>query len=702
MGLTNASVGKSCIPRELSIRLTGREKIIALGGNPNVGKSTLFNNLTGMRQHTGNWPGKTVATAFGSHHFNGKDYIFVDLPGSYSLIPASPEEEAAADFICFGNADATVMVCDATSLERSLNPAIQAAEITGNVIICINLTDEAAKKGIEINYTKLEYILGIKVIPVCARTGKGIDELMKAIEEMTESERVYPPLKLKYPHDLEKEIDRCSALIKNTKLSPHWLSLKLIENSSAGEKIKEQILTEKDALLIEETEKSSSALLEKGFDSERICEINAEASIRFSEKAANNCIKYKNEQYDKFDRRADKILTGKLTGIPVMVLLLLFVFWLTIYAANYPSSLLSDFLFSIGEKLTKAMTIAGAPQWLTGIICDGAYRVLAWVVSVMLPPMAIFFPLFTLLEDSGYLPRIAFNLDKPFKKAGTCGKQALTMCMGFGCNAAGVTGCRIISSPRERIIATVTNAFVPCNGRFPALIAIITMFFAGASAFCGAAMLTGVILFGVFMTFLVSYILSKTLLKGVPSFFSLEMPPYRKPQIGKVIVRSIFDRTLFVLARAAAVAAPAGVIIWLAANIQIDGISLLNHCAAFLDPFAALFGLDGVILIAFILGFPANEIVVPIILMAYTCSGTITEMGDLTSLYSLLTANGWTEITAISFLLFSLMHWPCSTTLLTVKKETGSLKWTLLSALIPTAAGFIICFIFANIVRIFI
>lgn len=702
MGLTNASVGKNCVPRELSIRLTGREKVIALGGNPNVGKSTLFNNLTGMRQHTGNWPGKTVATAFGTHHFNGKDYVFVDLPGSYSLIPASPEEEAAADFICFGSADATVMVCDATSLERSLNPAIQAAEIMGNVIVCVNLTDEADKKGIEINYTKLQYILGLKIIPVCARTGKGIDELMKAIEEMTERENAKPPLKLKYPQELEKEIENCSHFVKGKELSSRWISLKLIENTATGEKIRKNILTEDDELLIEQAEKSSASLLKKGFDGDRICEINAEASIRLSERAAKGCVKYKNKQYDKFDRRADKILTGKLTGIPVMVLLLLFVFWLTISAANYPSSLLSDLLFSLGEKLTGIMVSAGAPGWLTGILCDGAYRVLAWVVSVMLPPMAIFFPLFTLLEDSGYLPRIAFNLDKPFKKAGTCGKQALTMCMGFGCNAAGVTGCRIISSPRERIIATVTNGFVPCNGRFPSLIAVITMFFAGASAFCGAAMLTCVILLGVFMTFAVSYILSKTLLKGVPSFFSLEMPPYRKPQIGKVIVRSVFDRTLFVLARAAAVAAPAGIIIWLTANIQIDGISLLNHCAAFLDPFASLFGLDGVILIAFILGFPANEIVVPIILMAYTYSGTITEMRDLTSLHALLTANGWTGITAVSFLLFSLMHWPCSTTLLTVKKETGSLKWTLLSALIPTAAGFIICFIFSNIAKLFI
>jgi ferrous iron transport protein B len=323
----------------------------------------------------------------------------------------------------------------------------------------------------------------------------------------------------------------------------------------------------------------------------------------------------------------------------------------------------------------------------------------------MLPPMAIFFPLFTLLEDLGYLPRVAFNLDNFFKKSCACGKQALTMCMGFGCNAAGIIGCRIIDSPRERLIAIITNNFVPCNGRFPTLIAIITMFFAGMfigpfQSVISTIILTGVILLGVFMTLMISRLLSMTILKGIPSSFTLELPPYRKPQIGKIIIRSIFDRTLFVLWRAILVAAPAGIVIWLMANITLGDISLLTHLAIFLNPFAHIIGLDGYILLAFILGFPANEIVIPIIIMSYLSTGSILELDSLVELRNLLIANGWTWATAVCVMLFSLMHWPCSTTCLTIKKETQSLKWTLVSVLIPTITGFTICFLFTAIVRL--
>lgn len=325
----------------------------------------------------------------------------------------------------------------------------------------------------------------------------------------------------------------------------------------------------------------------------------------------------------------------------------------------------------------------------------------------MLPPMAIFFPLFTLLEDLGYLPRIAFNLDKYFKKCRACGKQALTMCMGFGCNAAGIVGCRIIDSPRERMIAMLTNNFVPCNGRFPTLIAVLAMFFVGTGggllrSLWSALLLTGLIVLGILMTFFVSAALSRTVLKGTPSSFTLELPPYRKPQIGKVIIRSIFDRTLFVLGRAAAVAAPAGIVIWLLANISIGNITLLSRCAGFLDPFARLFGLDGVILLAFILGLPANEIVVPIIIMTYLSAGSLIEMNDLSALRMLLVENGWTWATAISVMLFSLMHWPCSTTCLTIRKETKSWKWTIAAFLIPTGFGLLACFLFTRIAQIFI
>ncbi|MEG1846671.1 MAG: nucleoside recognition domain-containing protein, partial [Oscillospiraceae bacterium] len=346
----------------------------------------------------------------------------------------------------------------------------------------------------------------------------------------------------------------------------------------------------------------------------------------------------------------------------------------------------------------------GVSPWLRDMLILGVFRVLAWVVSVMLPPMAIFFPMFTLLEDFGYLPRVAFNLDHHFRKAGTCGKQALTMCMGIGCNAVGITGARIIDSPRERLIAIITNNFMPCNGRFPTIISIITMFFIGGNiSFFGSlystAILTFAIIFSVFITFQISKLLSKTLLKGVNSSFTLELPPYRKPQMGKVIVRSMLDRTIFVLGRAVVVAAPAGLIIWLLANISIGDASLLTHICEFLNPFAKLLGMDGVILTAFILGFPANEIVFPIIIMAYMATGNIMEFETLSELKMLLLSNGWTLATAISVILFSLMHWPCSTSLLTIKKETGSIKWTAVSFLVPTITGMAICFLFNLIVK---
>lgn len=388
-----------------------------------------------------------------------------------------------------------------------------------------------------------------------------------------------------------------------------------------------------------------------------------------------------------------------------MILLLALVFWITITGANYPSQLISAGLFRVQDWLTSLFHAWNAPEWLHGALVLGVYRVLAWVVSVMLPPMAIFFPLFTLLEDAGYLPRVAYNLDKPFKCCHACGKQALTMCMGFGCNAAGIIGCRIIDSPRERLLAILTNNFVPCNGRFPTLIAILTMFFVGVSGAPGtsilsALLLTLVIVIGVAMTFGVTKLLSKTLLKGYPSSYTLELPPYRKPQFGKVIVRSILDRTIFVLGRAVAIAIPAGLVIWIMANIMIGDQSLLNHCADFLDPFARFIGLDGTILIAFILGLPANEIVVPIIIMAYMAQGSIIELDSLAQMKALFQANGWTWVTAICTMLFSLIHWPCSTTLLTIKKETGSWKWTFYALAIPTVLGIFICALFANITRI--
>ena len=429
--------------------------------------------------------------------------------------------------------------------------------------------------------------------------------------------------------------------------------------------------------------------------------------VSTSEEIAKKCVTFKKKDYNKRDRKIDKILTNKLTGIPIMMLLSIIILWITIVGANYPSGLLFDFLFKVESYFIDFLNFINLPSWISEPLIYGVYRVLAWVVAVMLPPMAIFFPLFTLLEDVGYLPRIAFNLDKCFKKCSACGKQALTMCMGFGCNAVGVTGCRIIDSSRERMIAILTNVFVPCNGRFPTLISIITMFFVGFGSDFGSSLLstlilTSAILLAIFMTFVISKILSKTVLKGLPSSFTLELPPYRRPQIGKVIIRSIFDRTLFVLSRAVSVAAPAGLVIWIMANVDINGLSLLSHCSNFLNPFGKLIGLDGVILMAFILGFPANEIVVPIMIMGYMATNNLTDFNNLVELKELLVNNGWTWITALSFIVFSLFHFPCSTTCLTIKSETRSLKWTIFSFLLPTGIGIVICFLVNNILKLFL
>lgn len=682
--------------------------IIALAGNPNVGKSTVFNNLTGLRQHTGNWPGKTVSNASGNYIFDNENYLIYDLPGTYSLNAHSTEEEVARDFICFGNYDVAVIVCDAVCLERNLNLVLQVLEITNKSIICVNLLDEAKKKKIKIDLVKLSDYLGVPVVGSSASKGKGMKELVKKISLMAKV-KTNSYLKIDYNETIEKAIKTVESNINNVNLNKRWLALKLLDDdyeliNSLNHTLGYNII---DNELEEVINKAKQILLENDITSNNLKEYVISAINKKAEFIYHQTVTLDSINYNQKDLKIDKWLTSKWTGIPFMLALLATIFWITIVGANYPSSWLFDFLFSIDKYLKQFLEFINSPTWLIGMLVDGVYRVLAWVISVMLPPMLIFFPLFTLLEDAGILPRIAFNLDKYFKKCYTCGKQALTMAMGFGCNAVGVTGCRIIDSPRERLIAMITNAFVPCNGRYPTLISIITMFLIGGSlggftSVISTLLLVGVILIGIFMTFLISKILSKTILKGYPSSFTLELPPYRKPQFGKVIIRSILDRSLFVLGRAVIVAAPAGLVIWLLANIDINNISLLNHCANALEPFANLFGLDGVILMAFILGFPANEIVFPIIIMTYMATGQIIELDNLEALKTLLIDNGWTITTAICVMLFSLMHWPCSTTCLTIKKESKSWKWTLISILIPTITGLIVCFIVSHILNIFL
>lgn len=688
------------------------QRHIALAGNPNVGKSTVFNTLTGLNQHTGNWPGKTVENAQGHHMRHGDDYVIVDLPGTYSLMPHSAEEEVARDYICFGGADAVIVVCDAVCLERNMNLVLQTLEITPNIVVCVNLMDEAAKKNIYVDIDKLSKLLGVPVVGMCARAGQGFDELMDAVDHVLS----FPPspCAFSYTAPIENAVSRLAKMIERQagkNVSPRWAAIQLLTNEkSAFPKLNQcfgmDLLNDPNIRLAMEYAHNELDELQGDGNYVRLKDNIISNLIMTAEDICNECVHSENSAVIQRERRIDRFLTGRITGIPIMLLLLCLIFWLTIVGANYPSQWLSALFFYIQDKLTELFTLLQAPEWLHGILVLGVYRVLAWVVSVMLPPMAIFFPLFTLLEDLGYLPRIAFNLDYYFKKCCACGKQCLTMCLGFGCNAVGVTGARIIDSPRERLIAIITNSFVPCNGRFPTLISIITMFLIGSasgmfSSICATLILACLIVFAALVTFLVSRWLSATLLKGEPSSFTLELPPYRRPQIGRVIIRSIFDRTLFVLKRAVIVAAPAGMVIWLLANIQVGDASLLIMISRFLDPFARIFGLDGVILLAFILGFPANEIVIPIAVMTYMASSTITDFDDLMQLHTLLVQNGWTWVTAVSTMIFCLIHWPCSTTCLTIKKETGSWKWTALSILLPTVIGLTLCFIFHSIVLLF-
>lgn len=701
MGLTYQSTQNNAMTDLYRVEKKEGEYVIALAGNPNTGKSTVFNSLTGLHQHTGNWPGKTVVNAQGQFTHEGKENILVDLPGTYSLFASSVEEEVARDFICFGNADAVIVVTDATCLERSLNLAFQVLELTEKMVLCINLIDEAEKKKIKIDAKGIEKELGVPVVLCAARSGIGVEDLKKAAVRVAAGEITIKPNYMKYGKELEDMIEKLLPVIesKSRGIPARWLALRMLDGD---EKLLNTMSAHMGDISLEET--LHIANMEERIPEKR--ELRDWISEAIYRRIEGIKMKYIREegQVNERDKRIDNIITSRLFGLPIMLLSLALVFWITITGANIPSSLLADFLFGIEDKLTDFFRFLNTPEWLHGVLILGLYRTLAWVVSVMLPPMAIFFPLFTILEDLGFLPRVAFNMDHLFKKACAHGKQCLTMIMGFGCNAAGIVSCRIIESPRERMIAILTNNFVPCNGRFPTLIAISSVFLValGGNKFgvLPALAVTLMIVTGIGVTLLVSFLLSKTVLKGIPSTFTLELPPYRVPKIGRVLYTSMIDRSVFVLKRAVTVAAPAGALIWILANIHVGDVSILGYLAEFFDPFGRLIGLDGYILMAFILGIPANEIVLPILLMAYLATGSMAEYDSLQSLRTILTDHGWTYLTALNTMLFSLLHWPCATTLITIKKETGSVKWTVVSALLPTVIAIAVCFITAGIYRI--
>ncbi len=690
MGLTGSSTGKSLTNKT---EFCGRR--VALAGNPNVGKSTIFNHLTGLKQHTGNWTGKTVGLAAG--YCRDAGCTLVDLPGCYSLSANSEEEAAARDFICFGDAEAVIVVCDASRLQRNLNLLIQISEITPHILLCVNLLDEAKANGITPDITALERLLGIPTVGTSAGKGTGVAAVASRIHEAAENPK--SGISLRYTDELEKAIANLLPIIKAPVGKERFFAMRLLEGDAGFLLEHDEYSVTDEAALNAEKERLRGI----GLDSEAI---NAEAVHTISEYAAAICrraIKRTGKE-SPASSRADRILCGRLTGFAAMAMLLAVIFWITIVGANYPSEALSSLFGKFEGVLHRALAAVGAAEWLIGMLIFGIYRTLAWIVAVMLPPMAIFFPLFTLLEDIGYLPRIAYNLDRCFAACGSCGKQSLTMCMGLGCNAAGVVGARIIDSEKERLIAILTNAFMPCNGRFPALVTVITVFFSagtGLPSVVCALILAAVILLGVIFTLIASRLLSSTILHGKPSSFILEMPPYRKPNIPRVIVRSMLDRTVFVLGRAVMIAIPAGLLIWLLANITLGGVTLLSHICLFLEPLAALCGMDGVILAAFLLGLPANEIVLPIILMAYTSGSELTEAGAITEVGAILTANGWSIKTALCFLIFSMAHFPCSTTLISVKKETGSTRWMLIAAALPTLFGAFACMLVNLIFSVF-
>jgi len=692
---------------QLGVRSEKFDYLVALAGNPNTGKSTVFNAFTGLRQHTGNWPGKTVTRAEGFFTVGGDRFKLIDLPGTYSLQAATTDEEIARDALLFGKPDVTVIVLDATRLERNLNLALQVLEITPRVVVCLNLMDEARRLGIAVDPAALSRELGVPVIPTAVRRGEGVDALRQAVHEVATG-KVTPAPRL--VRDLAPEIERVIGEVERAvraaepdRPNARWVALRLL---NADDRV--------EASMPESVTTLAAAVrwrMPADFNDKLTQALFAAAEGIASRSMLGGARKL---HFD-LDRALDRWLTSPVFGFPLMILMLGVVFWLTIAGANVPSGMIADLLVDRGHPWLRGIAVsAGLPAWFIGLTVDGMYLATGWVIAVMLPPMAIFFPLFTLLEDFGYLPRVAFNLDGLFRRVGAHGKQALTMCMGFGCNAAGVVATRVIDSPRERLVAIITNNFSLCNGRWPTQILMASLFLgtlapAAIGGLISASAVVAVTLIGIGMMFLTSFVLTRTVLRGEATSFSLELPPYRPPNLIQTLYTSLVDRTLIVLWRAIVFAAPAGAVIWLVGNVGWSGVSVAEHVIGWLDPVGLFIGLNGVILLAYVVAIPANEIVIPTVLMLTVLAGGTPEAGagagvmfelDAEQIGALLRANGWTTLTAVNLMLFSLLHNPCSTTIYTIYRETRSLKWTALATLLPVGMGIVVCFLVAQVWRI--
>ena len=702
---SSCPVGKASLQRR-GEHTEGTRFTIALAGNPNTGKSTVFNALTGLKQHTGNWPGKTVGKAMGSFVYGDESFAIVDLPGTYSLSSTSEDEEIARDFILFEAPDVTVVVADATRLERNMNLLLQVLQITDKAILCVNLLDEAKRNKIDIDLRGLSRRLGIPVVGASARSGQGLDELLGTMRAVATGELICKPYRQNAlpghtAHQvmrLREQIERLYPETTNTE----WIAYRLIEDDPS-------IVSRFNHPELLKLAKEVHLIIGENFHDQLTEAIYAEAH-RICEEVVHQA--YASGRLP-FDVKLDRILTSRRWGFPIMLLLLGGVFWLTIIGSNYPSAFLSDLLVGkLHPLLRSGLEALGSPWWVTGFLADGVYLATVWVVSVMLPPMAIFFPLFTLLEDFGYLPRVAFNLDELFRRSGAHGKQALTMSMGFGCNAAGVVSTRIIDSERERLIAIITNNFSLCNGRWPTQILLASLFIGAAvpAAYAPLASIGAVlaiVLLGIAVMFASSWVLSHTVLRGEVSTFHLELPPYRPPQFWRTLYTSLIDRTLIVLWRALVFAAPAGALIWLTCNITLGGDSIAAHLIHLLDAPGWLMGLNGIILLAYLLAIPANEIVIPTVLMLTALmtggggegAGVLMEGGEAET-FALLQQGGWTLMTGVCVMLFCLLHHPCSTTIYTIYKETKSVRWTALSVFLPLGLGILVTILVAGVWRL--